>query len=204
MLSDILIIAFLLVILASSSLLALQRLSQCRHLTILDVQKVLRPVHSTSVQQLLDPRIHDTLRSVFSRRHFEDSQLMSLYEIREYLLRMSHNSYVFLVWANTELWRETKFKPGMDDRETYIDLSRKLHAAALEFRIYAICTLVRINFWMIFRIRPWSPFPAPRLVELRETAGVRFYASYQRLQEAVGALCLAYGQEFYDEMMAVI
>jgi hypothetical protein len=204
MLSDILIIAFLLVILASSSLLALQRLSQCRHLTILDVQKVLRPVHSTSVQQLLDPRIHDTLRSVFSRRHFEDSQLMSLFEIREYLLRMSHNSYVFLVWANTELWREMEHKPGMEDAERYIELGRKLHAAAVEFRCYALFTLVRINFWMIFRVRPWSPFPAPRLVELRETAGVRFYASYQRLQEAVGALCLAYGQEFYDEIMAVI
>lgn len=204
MLGDILIIAFLLFISISSSLLALYRLSQCRHLTILDVQNVLRPVHSTRVQQLLDPRVHDTLRSVVSRRHFEDSQLMSLYEIREYLLRMSHNSYVFLVWANTELWREMKYKPGMEDAENYIELGRKLHAAAVEFRLYALVTLVRINFWMILRIRPWSPFRAPRLTDLRETGGLRFHASYQRLREAVGALCLAYGQEFYDEMMAVI
>jgi hypothetical protein len=129
---------------------------------------------------------------------------MTLYELREHLLRMAHNSFVLLVWANTELWRETKYKPGMEDREIYIDLSRKLHAAALEFRIYAIYTLVRINFWMILRIRPWSPFRAPRLTDLRETGGLRFYASYQRLREAVGAMCLAYGQEFYDEMMALI
>jgi hypothetical protein len=204
MLSDIVVIAFLFVILASSFLVALQRLAQCRHLTILDVQKVLRPVHSARALQLLDPRIHDTLRSVFSRRHFEDSQLMSLYEIREYLLRMSHNSYVFLVWANTELWREMKHKPGMEGAEHYIELGRQLHAAAVEFRCYALFTLVRINFWMIVRIRPWSPFRAPRLTDLRETGGLRFYASYQRLREAVGALCLAYGQEFYDEMMALI
>jgi hypothetical protein len=204
MLNDLFVLTFLLFIAGCSLAAALHHLARCRYLTILDVQKVLRPVQSTRVVNLLDSRVEDIVRPVFSRRKFEDSQLMTLYEIREHLLRMAHNSFVLLVWANTELWRETKYKPGMEDREIYIDLSRKLHAAALEFRIYAICTLVRINFWMIVRVRPWSPFPAPRLVELRETAGVRFYASYQRLQEAVGALCLAYGQEFYDEMMAVI
>ena len=204
MLSDIFVIAFLLAILASSSLLALYRLSQCRYLTILDVQKVLRPAHSARVQQLLDPRIHDTLRSVFSRRHFADSQLSSLYELREYLSRMAHNSRVFLVWANTELWREIKYKPGMENADHFIELGRKLHTAAIEFRIYALFTLLRINFWMILRIRPWSPLPAPHVTDLREIAGLRFYASYQRLREAVGAMCLAYGQEFYDEIMAVI
>jgi hypothetical protein len=204
MLTDLFVLTFLLFMAGCSLAAALHHLARCRYLTILDVQKVLRPAQSTRVVNLLDSRVEDIVRPVFSRRKFEDSQLMTLYELREHLLRMAHNSSVLLVWANTELWRETKYKPGMEDREIYIDLSRKLHAAALEFRIYAICTLVRINFWMIFRIRPWSPFPAPRLVELRETAGVIFYASYQRLQEAVGALCLAYGQEFYDEMMAVI
>jgi hypothetical protein len=204
MLNDLFVLTFLLFIGVCSLAAALHHLARCRHLTILDVQKVLRPVASTRIVSLLDSRIEDIVRPAFSRRKFEDSQLMTLYEVREHLLRMAHNSFVLLVWANTELWRETKYKPGMEDRETYIDLSRKLHTAALEFRIYALCTLVRINFWMIVRVRPWSPFPSPRLVELRETAGVRFYASYQRLQEAVGALCLAYGQEFYDEMMAVI
>jgi hypothetical protein len=204
MLNDLFVLTFLLFIGGCSLAAALHHLARCRYLTILDVQKVLRPVASTRIVNLLDSRVEDIVRPVFSRRKFEDSQLMTLYEVREHLLRMAHNSYVLLVWANTELWRETKYKPGMEDREIYIDLSRKLHAAALEFRIYAICTLVRINFWMIFRIRPWSPWPAPRLPELRETVGVRFYASYHRLQEAVGALCLAYGQEFYDEMMAVL
>jgi hypothetical protein len=183
---------------------ALLHLLRCPTLTILDVQKVLRPAQSRRVLQLLDSRAEDIVRPLFTNRNFEVSQLSSLYEIREHLLRMSHNAFVLLVWANTELWRETKYKPGMDDHEVYIALSRRLHAAAVEFRLYALLTLVRINFWMIVRIRPWSPFPPPRLVELRETAGVRFYASYQRLQEAVGALCLMYGQEFYDEMMAVL
>jgi len=204
MLSNALLIAFILFIAGCAVFAALLHLSRCPRLTILDVQNVLRPAQSRRVLQLLDSRAEDIVRPLFTSRKFEASQLMSLYEIREHLLRMSHNAFVLLVWANTELWRETKYKPGMEDREVYIALSRKLHVAAVEFRLYALLTVVRINFWMIVRIRPWSPFPAPRLIELRETAGVRFYASYQRLQEAVGALCLAYGQEFYDEMMAVI
>jgi hypothetical protein len=92
-------------------------------------------------------------------------------------LRMSHTSYVFLVWANIELWRLPDLRPAHTYADQYLDDPQN---------------------------RAWSPFPAPRLVELRETAGVRFYASYRRLQEAVGALSLAYGQEFYDEIMAVI
>jgi hypothetical protein len=204
MLSNTFLIIFILLIAGCAVFAAIVHLSRCPHLTILDVQKVLRPAQSRRVLQLLDSRVEDIVRPVFTSRTFEASQLMSLYEIREHLLRMSHNAFVLLVWANTELWRETKYRPGMDERDVYIALSRKLHVAAVEFRLYALLTVIRINFWMVFRIRPWSPFPAPRLIELREIANVRFYASYHRLQEAVGALCLAYGQEFYDEMMAVL
>jgi hypothetical protein len=204
MLSNTLLIIFMLFIAGCALFAALLHLSRYPHLTILDVQKVLRPAQSQRLLQLLDSRAEDIVRPLFTSRNFEASQLMSLFEIREHLLRMSHNAFVLLVWANTELWRETKYMPGMEEREVYIALSRKLHMAAVEFRLYALLTLARINFWMIVRIRPWSPFPAPRLVDLRETFGVKFYASYRRLQEAVGALSLAYGQEFYDEMMAVI
>jgi hypothetical protein len=201
MLFNALLITFILLITGCATFAALLRLSRCPYLTILDVQKVLRPVQSSRMQQLLDSRVESVVRPLFSRRKFEESQLMSLYEIREQLLRMSHNAFILLTWANTELWRETKYMPGMEDRELYMDLSHKLHSSAIEFRCYALSTLLRINFWMIFRIRFWSPFPAPRLADLREIGGVRFHASYSRLRETVGALCLAYGQEFYEQIM---
>jgi hypothetical protein len=204
MLGDVLILTFLSLTLILSLVTALSLLARCRRLTILDVPKVLRPVRQNRVIQLLHSNVEDTVRSVFSSESFQDSQLMSLYEIREYLLRMSHNAFVLIVWANTEIWRETKYKTDMEDRELYIELGRKLHGAAIEFRLYALLTLFRVNFWMIFRSRSWSPFPVPRMTELREIGGVRFYPSYRRLREAVGNLCLAYGQEFYDELMALI
>src|SRR5882672_4704593 len=146
---DIIVLAFLLLILICSVCGALHRLARCQHLTILDVQKVLRPVQRQRVVQLFDSRVEEVVRKLFSRRKFQDTQLMSLYETREYLLRMSHNAFVFITWANTELWRETKFKPDMEDREVYIDLSRRVYDAAVEFRVYALLTLLRINFWMM-------------------------------------------------------
>src|SRR6185437_4779543 len=99
MLNDVFILTFLLFIAGCSLAAALHHLSRCRYLTILDVQKVLRPAQSDRVLNLLDSRVEDIVRPIFTRRKFEDSQLMTLYEIREHLLRMAHNAFVLLVWA---------------------------------------------------------------------------------------------------------
>jgi hypothetical protein len=204
MLSNLFLITLLILITSSAVFAAILLLSRCPQFTILDTQKVLRPVHQQRILQLLDSRVEEVVRSFFSPKKFEESQLLCLYEIREHMLRMSHNAFILLTWANTELWRETKLRPNMQDRETFIELSREMHAAAVEFRLYALLTVLRINFWMIFRIRPWCPLPKPRLCQLREIAGLRFYSAYGRLRETTGALCRAYGDEFYDEMMSII
>src|SRR5438445_12638263 len=138
MFANVLLILFMLFVTGCAALAAILRLSRCPCLTILDVQKVLRPVQSNRMQRLLDSRVEDAVRPVLSRRKFEDSQLMSLYEFREQLLRMSHNAFILLTWANTELWRETQYMLGMEDRERYMELSHKLHSAASEFRYYSL------------------------------------------------------------------
>lgn len=204
MLANALLISILLFLFTFSLYTALAYIAHRPQLTILDVQKILRPVEQKRVLQLFDFRVENIAQNLFSRRNFRETQLVHLYETREYLLRMSHNAFVLIVWANTELWRETKFMPGMEDGAKFIELSRDVYCAALNFRVYALMTLLRIHFWMLFRISPWSPFPAPRISSLRETAGFRFYASYQKLKDTVGALCMAHGQEFYDEMMSII
>ena len=204
MLTNILLISFLLFVSGCSIFAALQHLSRRPYLTILDVQKLLRQVTSADVVQLLDSRFEDATCLVLSRDRFQEAQRLRLHEFREYLSRMSHNASVLLTWANTEIWRETKFMPGMPDRERYIDLSRRLISAAIEFRLYALFALFRINIWMIFRTHPWMPFSSARIASLREIGGIKFYASYQHLREAVGDLCLAYGEDFYEDMMSVI
>lgn len=204
MLVNSLLIVVLLLVFALPLYTALSYLSHRPQLTIVDVPKILRPVESKRLLQLFDSHIETITRNVFSRRKFRETQLVHLYETREYLLRMSHNAFVFIAWANTELWRETKLIPGMEDGAKFIELSRDLYSAALTFRLYAILTLARIHLWMLFRITPWCPFPAPQISTLRETAGFRFYASYQKLRNAVAALAIAHGQEFHDDMMAII
>lgn len=204
MLGDVLILVLLLITFLLSCLLAFWRLLQRRRLTILDVIKVLRPVDARRVDQLLDCRVDGGLRAVFSRRQFAEEQLSALYEIREHLLRMSHNAFVLIVWANTELWREVKERPGMENSEEYIYLGNRLYGAAVEFRAFVFLTLIRVNIWIIVRARAWSPFRIPNLVELQQLGDLRFHASYMRLREAVGALCLVYGEEFYDEILSMM
>lgn len=204
MLANAVLIGFLALILGSAFYAAFEHLSRCPYLTILDIANIVRQVSVEDVLKLLDSRSEDQTRVIFSKKGFHQEQRLRLYRMREYLVRMSHNARVFIMWADTEIWRETKLRPGMPDRERYIELSRKMHTAATEFRIYAFLTLVRITFWMVFRTRPWIPGSVPRMADLREFGGLSFYASYQRLREAVAFLCLAYGEEFYDEIMSVI
>jgi hypothetical protein len=204
MLANAVLIGFLALILGASLYAAFDHLSRCPYVTILDVPNIVRQVSLENVLSLLDPRSEEQTRIIFSKRGFHQEQRLRLYRMREYLLRMLHNTRVIMMWADTEIWRETKFRPGMPDCERYIELSRKMHSAAIEFRIYGYLTLLRITFWMVFRTRPWIPGSVPRMADLREFAGLNFYGSYQRLRDAVAFLCLEYGEEFHDEIMSAI
>ena len=183
---------------------AIQRLRGYPRLTIIEVTRFLRPTHSDEVVKALNPLLEEVLRGTFSRREFLRSQRDRLHGLKEHVSCMAHDAFIFLQLANTELWRETKYKPGMEDSQTYIELAQRLHKAAVEFAAASTITLVRVNFWLIVRTQWWFPFPAPRISSLRGTAGLDLYASYQRFKAAVGALCLQYGQEFYDEIVPLI
>jgi hypothetical protein len=189
---------------SASIYLAVAQLRRRPRLTIVDVPKLLRAVEADRLLHLLDPRIDEVVRASFSRKEFRNAQIAYLREAREYLVRMSHNASILTNWAQTELLRETELRPDMEGRETYIQLSQKLHVASLAFWVYTKITLFRIRLWLIFRMDPLFPLPLPRMSDLRETFGLRFYASYQQLRETVGALCLVYGPEFHDEIMEII
>jgi hypothetical protein len=196
---------FILLMIASSVYAMVEFLSRCPQMTIWDVRKILRQVDAGMLLDLLLESHIDDLNSLgLSRRSRLELKRKSLYEAREYLLRMSHNAFVLAIWAQAEYWQETHTMPPLRDRAEFIELSRRMHAAAIQFRIYALMTLVRMKFWMVFRMHWWWPFHEPTLVELRDVAGVSFYSSYHRLKDAVGALCRAYGDEFYEQIMAMI
>lgn len=117
---------------------------------------------------------------------------------------ISHDALIFIYLANTQLWLETKERPGMEGSGKYIALARELETAAAEVRFFTLVTLARIEFWLVLRTKWWFPYPSPRIYDLGSFAGVSFSRSYQKFRTAVGALCLEYGQEFYDDIMPLL
>src|SRR5215471_3704773 len=164
-------------------------------LTIIEVSRFLRPTHSEDFLKELNPLLDEVLRQTFSRRKFLRSQRDRLHGMKEHLSCMAHDAFVLLRLASTEVWRETKYMPGMENSERYIELGQQLHKAAVEFACVTTLSLMRVNFWLIFRTQWWIPLPAPRIWKLSVTGGLRFHASYRKFKEAAGALCLEYGQE---------
>src|SRR6478752_5409368 len=150
--------AILLVILALISATALYfflgRLSSFPCRTIRDVPAFLQPVDSAGMMELLNPQTEEYLRSAMTGVALRLEQRRSLHFLREHLLRMSHNAHILLEWSNAELKREIIGK-NEEYNECYRDCARRLHSAAIEFRLYAALSLVKIRFWMVFRTHSW-------------------------------------------------
>lgn len=185
---------------ASALYFFLGRLSRFPCRTIRDVPAFLQPVDSANIFQLLNPQTEDYLRSAMTGLALRLEQRRSLHFLREHLLRMSHNAHILLEWSNAELKREI-IGQNEEHSECYRDCARRLHAAAIEFRLYAVLSLIKIKFWMIFRTQSWMPFAPPSLDNLSEVCGLRFFTLYSNLTRAVTDLGRHYGTEFRDELL---
>jgi len=196
--------AFLLIILAllcaSGLWFFLGRLSRFPCRTIRDVPAFLQPVDSISMMQLLNPETEEYLHSAMTGLALRLEQRRSLHFLREHLTRMSHNAHILLEWSNAELKREIV---GQSEEfgECYRDCARQLHVAALEFRLYAILSRIKINMWLVFRTQTWLPLAPPSLADLSQVGGLRFFTLYSNLTRAVSDLGRHYGTEFRDELL---
>lgn len=195
------LLLFTLIVLCACALyLFLGRLSRFPCRTIRDVPAFLQPVDSSNILELLNPQTEAVLHSALTGFALRLEQRRSLHYMREHLVRMSHNAHILLEWANAELQRKIVGRTR-ENPEEYIECARKLHVAAMEFRIYAILSLLKIRVWMIFRTQSWLPFAPPSLAELREVCGLRFFTLYSNLNKAVSELGVLYGDEFRDELL---
>jgi len=196
--------AFLLVVLAllgaSALYLFFGRLTRFPCRTIRDVPAFLQPVDSASMMQLLNPETEEYLHSAMTGLALRLEQRRSLHFLREHLIRMSHNAHILLEWSNAELKREIV---GQSDEysECYRDCARQLHSAAIEFRLYAVLSLVKIKLWLVFRTQPWIPLEPPSLADLGHVGSLRFFTLYSNLTRAVSNLGQHYGSEFCDEVL---
>jgi hypothetical protein len=196
--------AFLLLVLAllsaSAAYLFFGRLSRFPCRTIRDVPGFLQPVDSAGIMQLLNPQTEEFLHSAMTALALRLEQRRSLHFMREHLLRLSHNAHILLEWSNAELKREIVGQ-NEQDGECYRDCARQLHAAALEFKLYATLSLFKINLWLAFRTQAWLPLSPPSLAELGQVGGLRFFNLYSNLTRAVSELGRHYGTECRDELL---
>jgi hypothetical protein len=196
--------AFLLVVLAllgaSALYLFFGRLTRFPCRTIRDVPAFLQPVDSANMMQLLNPETEEYLHSAMTGVALRLEQRRSLHFLREHLIRMSHNAHILLEWSNAELKREIV---GQSDEysECYRDCARQLHSAAIEFRLYAVLSLIKIKLWLVFRTQPWIPLEPPSLADLGHVGSLRFFTLYSNLTRAVSNLGQHYGSEFCDEVL---
>src|ERR1700741_3422122 len=183
--------AFLLIVLslvcASALYFFFGRLSRFPCRTIRDVPAFLQPVDSASMLQLLNPETEEYLHSAMTGLAFRLEQRRSLHFLREHMIRMSHNAHILLEWSNAELKREIVGQNEADS-ECYRDCARRLHTAAVEFRLYAVLSRTKINLWLAFRTQAWMPLPTPSLADLSQVAGLRFFTLYSNLTRAVSEL----------------
>jgi len=195
---------FLLVLLAlicaSAAYFFLGRLSRFPCRTIRDVPAFLQPVDSAGMMQLLNPQTEEFLHSAMTGLALRLEQRRSLHFMREHLLRLSHNAHILLEWSNAELKREIVGQ-SEEDSECYRDCARQLHSAAIEFKLYAALSLIKINLWLAFRTQSWLPLSPPSLSALGQVGGLRFFNLYSNLTRAVSDLGRHYGTEFRDELL---
>jgi hypothetical protein len=178
----------------------LGRLSRFPCRTIRDVPAFLQPVDSAGMMQLLNPQTEEFLHSVMTGLALRLEQRRSLHFMREHLLRLSHNAHILLEWSSAELKREIVGQ-SEEDSECYRDCARQLHAAAIELKLYATLSLIKINLWLAFRTQAWLPLSPPSLSALGQVGGLRFFNLYSNLTRAVSDLGRHYGTEFRDELL---
>jgi hypothetical protein len=114
--------------------------------------------------------------------------------MREYLLRMSHNSLVLIEWGNMELIaQENSASPSQEVRA----LAQELVQAGTEFRLYSFLALAKLKLWILFRLDLSASLPT-----LRELFGIDSLDSYRRLKSAAGALGMSHGHDYNQVLLS--
>jgi hypothetical protein len=166
--------------------------------TIEDVTPFLRPAEFQELESLLDPGQEASFRIRMAPREFAEWQRRRIHLLREYLLRMCHNSLVLIEWGNMESLSPAKDAALGEERQLF---AQELVQAATEFRLYSILALAKLKFWLILPSTLSLLLPSPSLPSLRHLFGIDALGSYQRLKTAASGLSLAYNASFHQQLV---
>jgi hypothetical protein len=193
MIFDLITIVAVGLILVFAGYTALQFLGKFPRRTVEDVTPYLRPAEFEELESLLNPAHEVNFRLRLSQDEFRAWQRRRIHLLREYLLRMSHNSLVLIEWGNMEF--DGNCSPPNKSGETQA-LAQELVQAGTEFRLYSLLALAKLKFWIVFRLDASASLP-----RLRNVLGIDAMASYKRLKSAAGTLGLTYGTEYHQQLV---
>ncbi|HET9181355.1 MAG TPA: hypothetical protein VFP59_04410 [Candidatus Angelobacter sp.] len=172
---------------------AMQFLGRFPRRSMDDVTPYLRPAEFEELESLLDPAQEVNFRLRLSPQEFRSWQRKRIHLMREYLLRMSHNSLVLIEWGNMELRGEAGSRCVSVETQA---IAEELIQAATEFRLYSFLALAKLKLWIVFHIDMSASLPG-----LRNLFGIDSLGAYHRLKAAAGALGLAHGTEFHQALI---
>jgi hypothetical protein len=194
MIFDLITIVLVGAMLLFAAFTVLQFLGRFPRRTSDDVTPYLRPAEFEELEALLDPGQEVTFRLRLSPREFRSWQRKRIHLMREYLLRMSHNSLVLIEWGNMELAAQESSSSPSEERRA---LAQELVQAATEFRLYSFLALAKLKLWIVFRLDLSASLPG-----LRNLFGIDSLVSYRRLKAAAGALGMAHGQDYHQLLLS--
>ncbi|HEV8183079.1 MAG TPA: hypothetical protein VGQ61_11950 [Candidatus Angelobacter sp.] len=202
MMFDLIIIFLVSVALLVAIYTAIQFRGKFPKRTLEDVMPFLRPAEYQEIEALMDPAHETAFRLRMSPDEFAGWQRRRIHLMREYLLRMSHNSLVLIEWGNMEALKEEEKGPA-HCREKRL-LAQELVQAATEFRLYSMLALTKLKLWLILPSSISFLLPSPSLPSLRNVFGIDALGTYQRLKTAASGLSLAYNNHFHDELVELL
>ena len=157
-----------------------------------DVVDFLQHIDLDKAEALVDPTEESSIRARLSPRNFRLVQRKRVYIYIELLKRMSHNAEILVDLGSREV--ET-------NAPHIAKAALALQHEAINVRIYAFTTLIKLRFWLLIRLHAWFMLPALSLCDAKETCGISGLESYDRLKTAASTLFLLLQNDRFEELM---
>lgn len=191
---DLIVISLVGILLLFAIYTSIQLLGKYPRRTIDDVTPFLRSAEPQELEALFDPAQETNFRLRMSPQEFSHWQRKRIHLMREYLLRMSHNSLVLIEWGNNI---DSNNEPALS-RQFF---AQELVKAATEFRLYSFLALAQLKVWLILPAPFKFLLPSPSLPSLRTVFGIDALGSYERVKIAASGLSLAYNNHYHNELI---
>jgi hypothetical protein len=158
-----------------------------RDVDVDDVIPFLYPVDLSLAESLLDPAAEFEFRWKLSPPQFREAQRKRMRLYLELTRRMAHNSRVLVEYADAE-------KHNPDPRRA--GLASVLQDKAIEVRLYALLTGIKLRLWLLVR----SSLLKPVLARLRTAGDIDGLKTYYALKTAAAAAFVQLPPDEFDSL----